>query len=66
MITLLVVAVIGGFATAIVLWSYGAILALLCAPLGGSLLAAIAAVLMALRSRRRVRPVHKGDPPPKD
>jgi hypothetical protein len=41
--------IVGGAATSLLLWPYGAAPALLCAPFGGSLAAAIAGLLVAVR-----------------
>jgi hypothetical protein len=56
MITLLIAALIGGVATFVGLWSQGFLIALLCAPLGGSFAALLAGMLLAyVRSRQRSR-----------
>ncbi len=51
MIALLFASILGGTVTLAALWPYGALLAFLCAPFGGSLLALLAAVLVAYRRR---------------
>ena len=60
MIILLSAALIGGLATAVALWPHGAVVALICAPFGASLLTAVAAVLLALSSRAETNKVRGG------
>ncbi len=51
MVILVTAAIAGGLITIVSLWNYGAIVAFGCAPLGGSLLAVIAAALFARKQR---------------
>lgn len=51
MFVLVTAALAGGAITTVSLWSYGIFLALACAPLGGSLLALVAAILFSFYSR---------------
>ncbi len=62
MILLLVAALLGGFMTMAVLWPHGALVALACAPFGGSLLALMAGLLLAfLRTRAERQTVVEQD-----
>ena len=65
MIVLIGASLIGAAATAVVLWPYGVLLALLCSPFGGSLAAALAAGMLYLlrRSRRSRRAVSRSSLP---
>jgi len=73
MFILVTAAIAGGIITTLSLWNYGAFLAVACAPLGGSLLAIIAASLFSLTrqrtrddrvSRPESRPARCRDPQP--
>ncbi len=55
MILLMVAAWIGGAVTFAVLWPYGALTALLCAPFGGSFLALMAGLSLAILRTRAER-----------
>ncbi len=55
MALLFVAALIGGASTVAVLWPYGAVLALASAPFGGSCLALLAGLLLALRRKKAAR-----------
>lgn len=54
---LMLASLVGGLATLVGLWSQGALVAFLCAPLGGSALTLIVALAAALRTE-------DGHPPP--
>jgi membrane protein implicated in regulation of membrane protease activity len=53
MIVLLSAAFIGALATCAALWTHGALIALAATPFGGSFLAVVAALLLALLKARR-------------
>lgn len=73
MVILVTAAIAGGIITALSLWNHGIFLALACAPLGGSLVAVIAAALFSITrqrskrdrvSRPKSRPASWQDTPP--
>ncbi len=61
-IVLMAAALVGGFATLIALWPLGPIIALASAPFGGSLLALVAALLVALRRPNPAKSLSERDP----
>jgi hypothetical protein len=55
MMMILPTALIGGFVTVVVLWPYGAFLAFISAPFGGSFLALLAGLLLTFLERKQER-----------
>jgi hypothetical protein len=50
LIVYMVAALVGGFVSCVLLWPYGAAIALLSMPFGGSLFALLAAILVYMRT----------------
>jgi hypothetical protein len=58
-------ALIGSFVTVVVLWPYGAFLALISAPFGGSFLALLAGLLLTFLERKQERSIQASRSPEK-